>query len=72
MVALTAASARSVPVVTAPSSSDDHDRPQLDGVADLAGELLDGELLAGLDPVLLAARGDDRVHGARWWTVPSR
>ena len=36
-------------------------------VADLTGELLDGDLLTRFDPVLLAARRDDRVHGGLLW-----
>jgi hypothetical protein len=41
---------------------DEHDRPQRHLGLGLRAEELDLEALAGLDPVLLAAGGDDCVH----------
>src|SRR5262245_53428867 len=42
--------------------ANEKDFAERDRVADVAGELLDPELVAGGDPVLLAARFDYRVH----------
>src|SRR5690348_4963611 len=43
-------------------TADHEDFVELQGVARIAGELLDPKFLTFGDPVLLAARFDDRVH----------